>query len=136
MRSTTIPFIIVIVDLGALPLTLPAFVREGIGEFYKSTGRMPKDNKEAGLPEADKIIGNFVTSVSVSDGAINITLGNKINKNASGKVVTIRPAIVVGEPKVPQAWIYAYSSVPEGMTVLGENKSTLEPRLLPVFCRI
>lgn len=113
-----------------------AFVQEGIAEYYKAKGKMPKDNKEAGLPEPNKIVGNFVTSVSVSDGVISIALGNKINKNVAGKVVTIRPAIVDGEPAVPQAWIYAYASVPEGMSVLGENGSTVEPRFLPIYCRI
>ena len=108
----------------------------GIEEYYNSTGKMPASNDEAGLPIPEKIIGNYVTTVHVINGVINITLGNKINKNVTGQIITIRPAIVQDAAKVPIAWIYAYSSVPKGMTVVGKNVTSVLPRLLPISCRI
>jgi type IV pilus assembly protein PilA len=114
---------------------LAEMAQENISAFYKAKNKMPRNNSEAGLPAPEKIIGNYVTRVQVVDGAINVTLGNRVNKNALGKTVTIRPAIVKGETKVPISWIYGYASVPEGMQVLGKNNTDLLARLLPVNCR-
>jgi len=51
---------------------------------------MPKSNAEAGLPPPDKIVGNFVSAVEVVEGAIHVTLGNRVNRNAAGKLLSIR----------------------------------------------
>ncbi len=106
-----------------------------IEEYYKARHKMPKNNKEAGLPAANKIIGNYVNGVSIDGGAIHISLGNRVNKNVFQKTVTVRPAIVKTEPVVPISWIYGFASVPEGMQVIGENKTDLLPRHLPIYCR-
>jgi type IV pilus assembly protein PilA len=115
--------------------TLAEIARAGISECYKTRKAMPKNNMEAGLPAPEKIIGNYVTGLSVTDGVIDIRLGNRINANVKGKTVTIRPAVVKDEPRVPIAWVYAYAGVPNGMTVLGKNSTTVAPRHLPVNCR-
>lgn len=114
---------------------LAEIAMDGVEEFYKAKKRMPVNNKAAGLPNPQMIIGNYVTGVYVNNGVVDISLGNRINKNVAGKVVTIRPAIVKGAPVVPISWVYAFASVPEGMTVLGDNGSTVQPRHLPVNCR-
>jgi len=114
---------------------LAEMAQENIAAFYKAKNKMPRNNAEAGLPAPEKIIGNYVTRVQVIDGAIDVTLGNRVNKHALGKTVTIRPAIVKGEPKVPIAWVFGYASVPQGMQVLGKNNTDLLARLLPVNCR-
>lgn len=116
-------------------LSLSEVAKEGVDDYYKAKGRLPKNNDQAGLPGAGRIIGNYVTSVSVRDGAIDITLGNRINRYASGKVLTLRPAVVKGERVVPIAWVCGYGSVPQGMTVTPENSSDILPRHLPVECR-
>lgn len=114
---------------------LAEMAQDGVADYYKQKKAMPKDNAAAGLPAAKKIIGNYVTHVRVVDGAVEVTLGNRINRNVFGKVVTIRPAVVKDEPRVPIAWVYAYASVPNGMTVVGQNTSTVQARHLPVNCR-
>lgn len=106
-----------------------------VQEYYAKHRAFPANNAAAGLPAPEKMIGNYVTRVAVDDGVITVTLGNRINKNAEGETVAIRPAIVKDEPMVPIAWVYGYASVPEGMTVIGDNTSTILPRLLPVSCR-
>ena len=114
---------------------LAEIAQNGVEEYYKEKKKFPENNARAGLPEPDKIIGNFVTKVDISNGVINITLGNRVNKNVSGKKITIRPAIVKNAPVVPITWVYGYASVPEGMTVTGENSTDILPRHLPVNCR-
>lgn len=116
-------------------LVLARFVQEGVEAFYKQNGRMPMNNREAGLPAADKIIGNYVSEINVKSGRINIQLGNRINKHAESKILSIRPALVKGEPKVPITWIYGYATIPKGMSVNVENESTILARYLPVRCR-
>ena len=116
-------------------MALSEMATSGVADYYKKKGRMPGTNAEAGLPAAGKIIGNFVTSVKVTGGSVEVTLGNRVNKHASGKVMTLRPAVVKGEKRVPIAWVCGYATTPEGMTVAGENTSTILPRHLPVNCR-
>ena len=114
---------------------LAEVAQDAVEGYYKAKKRLPASNKEAGLPVPEKIIGNYVTAVSVKKGVIEITLGNRVNANVAGKTVTIRPAIVKDAPVVPIAWVFAYASVPNKMTVIGENKSSVLPRHLPVNCR-
>lgn len=116
-------------------LAMAEVVQKDVQDYYRATGKLPKDNAQAGLPAADKFIGNFVTRIAVLDGTIDITLGNRVNKNAESKVLTLRPATVKGAKAVPIAWICGYASVPKGMTVAEKNGTTLAARMLPVECR-
>jgi type IV pilus assembly protein PilA len=116
-------------------LNLATVAQTAIEDFYKSKRSFPQNNAAAGLPEPEKIIGNYVSSVNTSAGVINVTLGNRINKNVAGKILSVRPAIVKDAPVVPIAWIYGYASVPQGMTVVGTNNTNISPRHLPVNCR-
>jgi type IV pilus assembly protein PilA len=116
-------------------LNLSEIAQKSIEDYYTATKTLPENNVEAGLPSPEKIIGNYVTGVDVRNGVIDVHLGNKINKHAEKKIVSIRPAIVEGEPVVPITWIHGYASVPKGMTVVGENRSDILPRLLPISCR-
>jgi type IV pilus assembly protein PilA len=116
-------------------LNLSEIAKKSIEDYYAAKKNFPSDNLEAGLPVADKIIGNYVTGVSIRKGVIDVHLGNKINKHAEKKIVSIRPAIVEDAPMVPIAWIPGYATVPAGMTIVGENRSDILPRLLPMSCR-
>lgn len=116
-------------------IELSAFVRQAVEDYHREKGRLPQDNVAAALPEADKILGNFVEAVAVANGAINIRFGSRINVNAKGLKLSIRPAVVAGETRVPIAWVYGYASVPQGMTVQGKNLSDIPSRFLPVNCR-
>jgi type IV pilus assembly protein PilA len=116
-------------------IALSEFVRSDVATFYKEKGRLPKSNAEAGLPPAERIVGNYVASVTVDGGRIDILLGGRINKNAAGKILSIRPAIIPESSKVPIAWVYGYASIPKGMALVGENRSTIIAQFLPVNCR-
>lgn len=116
-------------------IELSEFVRQDIQTFYREKHRLPKNNAEAGLPPAEKIIGNYVEAITVNGGSIEIHLGGRINKNAAGTILSIRPAIVADAPKVPISWVYGFASTPKGMTLIGENHSSIPARFLPVNCR-
>ena len=115
---------------------LSEFADKGVEDYYKATRKLPGNNFAAGLPAPEKIIGNYVASLKVTEGGtINIMLGNRVNKNIDGKMITIRPAIVEGAPKVPIAWVPGNASVPKGMIVKGKNNTTVLIRHLPMNCR-
>ncbi len=116
-------------------LSMAAHVREDVTAYYIETLMFPKDNKQAGVPEADKLIGNRITGVEVENGAIHVTLGNKIAKPLQGKILTFRPAIVDGSPKSPIAWLCGYDVSVDGMTGVGLNRTSLSEDYLPAACR-
>lgn len=116
-------------------LGLSEFAKEGINAYYRANKRMPKNNAEAGLPPPDKIVGNYVTALEVSDGAIHVTLGNRINRNAMGKVLSIRPAVVAAFSQVPVAWNCGVATAPSQMKVYGEDRTNLMAPYLPIDCR-
>jgi type IV pilus assembly protein PilA len=95
----------------------------------------PRDNAGAGLPAADKIVNNFISAVSVQDGAIHIVFGNSANALIKGKILSLRPAVVEDAPIVPVAWVCGNAAVPGKMTVKGENKTDIPAAYLPRNCR-
>jgi len=115
-------------------LEIAAPVKAAEAQYYAKYKRLPADNASLGLPAPDKFVGNYVRRVEVENGAIHITFGNRINRNASGKKLTLRPAIVEDAPIVPIAWVCAKAKVPEGMNALGGNATDLPDHLLPLDC--
>jgi len=73
--------------------------KEPIAAMWKSSKLLPADNEAIGLPSPDKMVSNYVTSLEVKEGAIHMTLGNKINSKLTGKILSIRPAV-----KLPLVW--------------------------------
>lgn len=116
-------------------VTLVDFVRESVQAFYKLQHKLPADNTEAGLPAAAQIIGNYVSNVTVADGAMTITYGNRVNPNLAGKRLTLRPAVVDGAPVVPIAWVCGHAAAPEGMKLVGIDATSLPAQYLPLNCR-
>jgi type IV pilus assembly protein PilA len=97
---------------------------------------MPADNAAAGIPPHDKIVGNVVKDVNVDAGAITLTYGNNASKALDGRLLTLRPAIVPGQPLVPIAWICHEVPVPNGMELKGGvNRTDIPSAQLPVECR-
>jgi type IV pilus assembly protein PilA len=117
----------------ALPLA--DIAKQPIGAYWSLNQSFPADNVAAGLPAAEKIVANYVSSVSVKDGAILMTFGNRVNKTISGKVLSMRPAIVRDAPIVPIAWVCGNAEAPDGMTVSGQNFTDIPDQLLPADCR-
>jgi type IV pilus assembly protein PilA len=117
----------------ALPIADVAKVPVALS--WAATQAMPANNAAAGLPLAEKIVGNYVSSVAVDDGAINITFGNRVNGSLKGKILTVRPAVVADSPIVPVAWVCGNATGPDKMTVKGVNRTDVPPLYLPLSCR-
>lgn len=109
-------------------------IREDVTAYYDFNLSFPADNNEAGVPEPDLLIGNNVTRIEIEDGAIHITLGNKVSKPLQGKIISLRPAIVTGSPKSPISWLCGSDSAVTGMEAVGENKTDLDNVIVPASC--
>ena len=95
---------------------------------------MPVDNTAAGLPNADKIVNTYISSVTVENGALHLQFGNSAHGAIKGKILTLRPAVVEDAPVVPASWLCSTAKVPDKMTLKGNDKTNIEKRFLPRNC--
>ena len=149
MEMMVVVAIICILALIAAPSYLDQIVRKQIVDAvpladiaktpiaaaWATAQSFPHDNAGAGLPPADKIVNNFISSLSVQDGAIHIAFGNSANALIKGKILSIRAAVVVDAPIVPVAWVCGNAAGPGKMTIKGENKTNISAAYLPLNCR-
>jgi type IV pilus assembly protein PilA len=117
-------------------LGLAVVAKSGVQAAWAAAGEMPADNKAAGIPEPGKIVGSFVSSVNVEDGAVTLVLGNQASRQLHGKRVTLRPAVVADQKVVPISWLCHTFPVPDGMEVKGTDATDVPPQWLPVECRV
>ena len=116
-------------------MSLAILAKAGVNTFYAVKKEMPLNNEEAGVPPKEKIVSNVVADVKIDAGAVTITFGNNVNGAVAGKHLTLRPAIVKEAPTVPVAWLCNKAAVPNGMTVLGDNRTDIPGKWLPLECR-
>lgn len=108
-----------------------------VAAYWVASGakkEMPADNAAAGLPAADKIVSNLVSSVTVENGALHLRFGNSAHGAIKGKTLTLRPAVVEDSPIVPASWICGAGKVPDKMTAKGLDKTDIDKRYLPRNC--
>ena len=117
----------------ALPLADVA--KQPVAASWAAVQAFPANNAAAGLPTADRIVSNHISSVLVQNGAIHVTFGNRANGIIDGKILSIRPAVVEDAPVVPVAWVCGYAEAPAKMTLMGENRTNIPVRYLPYACR-
>ncbi|MEW6165727.1 MAG: pilin [Pseudomonadota bacterium] len=118
---------------GALPLADVA--KKPIAEIWALLQVMPEDNKAAGIPAPEKIVNNYVSSLTVRNGAIDLKFGNRAGKAIQEKTLTLRPAVVEDEPQVPVAWVCGYAEPPSPMKLLGTDSTSVPQEYLPLECR-
>jgi type IV pilus assembly protein PilA len=116
-------------------VALARFAQHAVQAQYGHAHRLPADNAAAGLPPADRIVGNYVTAVAVREGAVVVTFGNQANRHLAGRRLSLRAATVDDYPQVPIAWVCGTAGVPERMRVHAPDETDLPPTQLPLDCR-
>lgn len=116
----------------ALPLA--EIAKQPVAAAWLLTQSMPADNAAAGLPAAERIVGNHVSAVTLKDGAIDVTFGNAVSGAIKGKILSLRPAVVEDAPVVPVAWVCGNAPVPTNMKARGENRTSVPNAFLPLGC--
>jgi len=110
-------------------------IKKNISEYFYTYKQFPQHNEMAGIPKAEHLVGNFVTNMQVENGALHITLGNRINSSFNGKVLTLRPAFVSENLNSPISWLCGYAEPVNKMVAQGENKTNVSPINLSINCR-
>lgn len=105
-----------------------------IEKAYAMTGKFPFDNDEAGIPSAEKILGSYLEGVIVENGAMQLSLGNKL-KLLKGKTLTVYPVYVPDSHASPISWICGFDQIPDGMIAAGVNRTNVGKNDLPGRCR-
>jgi len=116
-------------------MPLADIAKAPIAGTWATTRTFPIDNAAAGLPDADKIVNNYVRSVSIRDAAIDITFGNSAHPLLKDKILTLRVAVVEDSPVVPVTWVCGNAAAPEPMTMRGANNTSIPADYLPLKCR-
>ncbi|MGH8688153.1 MAG: pilin [Burkholderiales bacterium] len=117
----------------ALPLA--DIAKRPIAASWSALQVLPPDNASIGLPVPAKVVSNFVSAMTVENGAIQMTFGNRAHNQLRGHTLSLRPAIVPDAPVVPVAWVCGYAAAPGNMTAMGENRTDVKAEFLPLDCR-
>ena len=72
-------------------ITLTGNIREKVVAYYAHHGRMPANNRQAGVLEPQQVGGRYVESVRIVDGAIHARFRSSAAPEIAGRVVTVRP---------------------------------------------
>lgn len=116
-------------------IALADLAKKPVAATWLASQNFPIDNAAAGLPSADKIVNNYVSAITVENGSIYISFGNRATGVLKGKVLSLRPAIVEDAAIVPVTWVCASADVPDKMTLKGLDKTTIKLEHLPAACR-
>lgn len=119
--------------VAALPLA--DIAKSPVAASWTATQTFPADNAAAGLPTADKVVNNYISALSVKDGVIQITFGNRAQNLIKDKILSIRPAVVEDAPVVPVTWVCGNAPGPDKMTIKGVNSTNVPNNYLPQGCR-
>lgn len=80
--------------------------KNNISQFYDRTGRMPKDNAQAGLAEPELIRGKQVERVTVTDGAVQVVFReDSVALDGGTKELWFYPVVARDNPTGPLLWI-------------------------------
>ncbi len=109
-------------------------LKEQINTYYTANQNFPHTNFDAGIPPADKLLGNYVERIELVDGAFHISFGNKATAQLKGKVLSLRPIVVKSSSKSPMSWLCGNASIPDGMEAVGQNRTTIAAKYLPINC--
>jgi type IV pilus assembly protein PilA len=116
-------------------MRLADIAKKPVAAAWAATKALPDDNAAAGLPAPDKVVSNYVKSVTVESGAIHVVFGNQANGGLRGMTLSLRPAVVEDAPVVPVSWVCGFAATPDKMTVIGANKTDVPKNWLPFNCR-
>ena len=113
-------------------MALIKFAQQKVEGYYGEKKALPANNDVALLQPPDKIVGLYVSAVTVVDGAINVKFRSDANGKIAGKQITWRPVISNASPIVN--WVCGYKKPPNDMQTGGVNVTDVPRDAVPVAC--
>ena len=72
-------------------IVLASVAKNSVWDYESNFGVFPLDNQAAGLVNSVSIRGNFVSTVEINDGVVEVTYGYDANAAISGDLLTLTP---------------------------------------------
>lgn len=117
-------------------LQLSRAVVKKITDYYAWYGRMPNNNQDAAIGDADDWQGNHVAGIEVEAGAVHIRYEKSTFASDKEEVLSLRPALIeTYPPNNYVVWVCGYAGAVAGLQVAGENRTTVEAKFLPDACK-
>ena len=123
-------------------ISLVANAKTPIVDSFIVLGEAPGNRVSAGLsPNPTDTVGNYVASVDVTNGRVDITFGNRAHADIAGRTLSLTPYETAGLDIV---WICGNQIPGPGLNPMGfsgggnqsvQIPTTVEPRYLPSSCR-
>jgi len=101
--------------------TLADRAKSAVASYYAHHGTMPSHNVSAGLPEPERITGQYVTGIVVSDGVVVVSFGNQADPAIRDGLLVYAPHPALGGPV---AW-----------DCNARAGTTIQPKYRPLECR-
>ena len=121
---------------------LAASAKTPIVEAFMSLGEVPTNRAQAGMtPNATDTQGNYVQSVAITDGRVNVTFGNRAHGAIAGLLLYLTP-YETGDLSV--VWRCGNAPAPVGLAPMGTSgggnaatflATTVPNQYLPGTCR-
>ena len=120
-------------------LTLAEPIKKAVSDYYDRWGMFPENNRQAALPTPDSFIGNYVQSITVTQGSIRIAIRKSPRLSGiEGKSLYLRPAFNPDYPTGAISWVCQQGKAAEGLRVVDvkiDDSMAIEAKYLPAPCR-
>jgi len=120
-------------------LNMAAGAKTPIVDAFNNSGSPPADRTAAGMsPLPTDTRGNYVSSVNVVDGRLDVTYGNNAHQDIQGATLSFTPYATAGGSV---SWRCGLAPPPPGAPLTGGGVTsahippTMDPRYLPTVCR-
>lgn len=117
-------------------------IQAQVTESFRRDGVPPRDAAEAGVPrDAGSALGDYVASVDIADGRIDILYGDAADSAIAGQVLSLTPYETASRDVV---WLCGNAPPGAGLEPLGfaggvrqalQRLTTINARYLPADCR-
>lgn len=109
-------------------------VKSTVNEYYKATGRLPIDNKQAGLAPSQAYRGNYILAIEVKNGSIHVELDSQ-ELQLTGKWFSLLPQTNESLATMDIIWACNGGGIIDGLKLHGENRTDIDIGHLPSACR-
>ncbi len=118
-------------------LIMPSEIKSAINDYYLATGRLPANNKKAGIAPVDTYRGNYVEAIEVENGTIHIKLDSKsigLTGYNKGEWLSFRPHYNENNMMLDLIWSCNNEAI-ANLKSDSISRTDISAKFLPANCR-